>query len=91
MRRFDGRLKRLEQARSRCPGCWKIEMYRCYRGAEDRLPEPDNRCLLCGLEHEPAGESWPVRRIIIVIPEGHEDDSIGPEGWRREIERGEEG
>jgi hypothetical protein len=89
MGRFESRLKRLEQARPQCPGVYKIEMFRVKRGCEEGLPPPGNHCLRCGLDHEPAGESQPVRRVIIVIPDGHENAGIPECGWRPEIMRGE--
>jgi hypothetical protein len=64
-------------------------MYRCYAWAADRVPEPDARCLLCGLEHDVPGSSAArphIRQVFVLVPEGEEDDEIGPEGWVDEKE-----
>jgi hypothetical protein len=88
MRRYEGRLAKLEQARPQCKGVYRIAIFRCRRGFEDRLPPADNNCLACGKEHEPAAGSNPVRRVIITVPGSREDEPIAPEGWRHETENG---
>jgi hypothetical protein len=90
MRNLSGRIKRLEQGVSGCPGDWgPIPMYRCYEWAADRVPDPDPVCKLCRREHDPRGSSEDrphIRQILIIVPEDHEDDEIGLEGWVDEME-----
>ena len=82
MRRFDGRLRRLEAARpGPCEGLYRLEIVRVRRGSEDKLPPPDDHCLLCNERHEPAprADGRPlIRRVILSIPDATEDVSIPP-------------
>ena len=87
MRNLNGRIRRLEQGVSGCPGDWgPIPMYRCREGCEDRIPEPDPRCRLCGLEHDPQGatEANPrIRSCLVIIPADSDMASeLGEEGWK---------
>ena len=95
MRRFDGRLRRLEAARpGPCEGLYRLEIVRVRRGCEDKLPPPDDHCLLCGTRHPPAPGAdgrLPIRRVILSIPDACEDAPIPECGWRPEIMRGEGG
>jgi hypothetical protein len=89
MRNLNGRIRRLEQGVSGCPGDWgPIPMYRCREGCEDRIPEPDPRCRLCGLEHDPQGatEANPrIRSCLVIIPADSDRASeLGEEGWKPE-------
>jgi hypothetical protein len=67
-------------------------MYRCYEWATDRVSDLDQVCKLCGREHGARGSSEDrplIRQILIIVPEDHEDDDIGPEGFVDEKERWE--
>jgi hypothetical protein len=60
---------------------YRLEIVRVRRGSEDKLPPPDDRCLLCNERHEPAprADGRPVvRRVIISIADATEDASIPP-------------
>jgi hypothetical protein len=89
MRNLNGRIRRLEQGVSGCPGDWgPIPMYRCREGCEDRIPKPDPRCRLCGLEHDPpaATEANPrITSCLVIIPADSDRASeLGEEGWKPE-------
>ena len=89
MRRLDCRLRRLEQARSNCPGDWgPIVTYRVRERCEDRIPEPDPVCRLCGQEHDrpDATEGRPqITSCLVIIPaDADMADELGEEGWKPE-------
>jgi hypothetical protein len=89
MRNQSGRIKRLEQAASGCPGDFgPVIMYRVRARCEDRIPEPDPRCRRCGLIHDPpdATEAHPriTMCLVVIPPEDGIDDELGEVGWRPE-------
>jgi hypothetical protein len=87
VRRFSGRLKKLEVVARRCPGDGeRLRLFRATKEGAERLP-PIEPCRRCKKFHAHPDGKPVIRRVVIIIPEGVAEKMPAEgyrevEGWR---------